>query len=196
MMMRRWVWVAVVLLPAGCGRTEPAVQGKPMSQWAKRLSDKDPAVRRGAAEALGQAGPAAQQAIPELQAALTDEDGGVRRAAADALDRIGPDAVAAVPALIDALKDKDPEVRSQAALALSDIVPDHERVAPPLILALKDPDRNVRKTVVVALGRLGPKNRDVVVGALTNLLKAKDEHPEVRSLAQETLQKIDPNARP
>src|SRR5450759_2332909 len=71
---------------------------------------KDPAVRRAAAEALGQIGDA--RAVEPLIAALKDESWGVRRAAAEALGQIG-DARAAEP-LIAALKDPYADVRNAA----------------------------------------------------------------------------------
>jgi HEAT repeat protein len=52
------------------------------------LADSFPPVRHGAAEALGNLGPAAKPALPALQAALNDKDEGVRSAAAKAIAAI------------------------------------------------------------------------------------------------------------
>lgn len=67
------------------------------------LTDADPEVRRQAARALGQMGPEAEPAVPELTQALSDKEATVRLAAAQALGRIGPAAAPAIPALVDAL---------------------------------------------------------------------------------------------
>ena len=66
------------------------------------LTDAYVDVRRLAADALGNIGPAAAEAVPALIAALTEADVDVRRLAADALGNIGPAAAEAVPALIAA----------------------------------------------------------------------------------------------
>src|SRR5262249_19615942 len=54
------------------------------------LADKDPKVRRGAAEGLGKLGAAAREAVPALVKALKDPDEPVRDAAAAALQAIDP----------------------------------------------------------------------------------------------------------
>jgi uncharacterized protein (TIGR03067 family) len=55
----------------------------------RALLDGDPSVRRVAAEALGQLGPAAREAVSRLVQALQDRDEGARWAAAAALEQIG-----------------------------------------------------------------------------------------------------------
>jgi HEAT repeat protein len=49
--------------------------------------------RRGAAETLGELGPAAKDALPALQKAAADEDKSVHDAAIEAIKRIGGGAV-------------------------------------------------------------------------------------------------------
>lgn len=61
------------------------------------LKGPDVEVRRAAARALGDIGPEAKEAVPELIEALNDED--MDLIAVWALGRIGPAAVAAVPAI-------------------------------------------------------------------------------------------------
>jgi HEAT repeat protein len=79
-------------------------------------------VRRRAAEALGQLGPAGKVAVPALMEALNDKKYfDIRAAAATALGQIGPDAKAAIAALTAALKDKDESVRRAAAEAIKKI---------------------------------------------------------------------------
>jgi HEAT repeat protein len=74
--------------------------------------------RSHAAQALGQMGVDAKEAVPYLSRALRDRDGSVRLAAAQALGRLGPQARAAVPALIKARKDDDWHNRLIVAAAL------------------------------------------------------------------------------
>jgi RNA polymerase sigma factor (sigma-70 family) len=57
-----------------------------------------------AAQALGQYGPRAKQALPALKAALSDADPQVRVDAAGALWKVGKDATKVLPVLVDALK--------------------------------------------------------------------------------------------
>jgi HEAT repeat protein len=61
------------------------------------IKSHDADVRRAAARALGDIGPGAVNAVPELTEALDDED--IDLIAVWALGRIGPDALAAVPAI-------------------------------------------------------------------------------------------------
>jgi len=62
-------------------------------------------VRREAARALGEIGPEAVDAVPELIEALNDED--MDLIALSALKQIGPAAIAAVPAIIQWRKKVD-----------------------------------------------------------------------------------------
>merc|ERR1719335_2059017 len=88
---------------------------------AGMLSDKNPAVRTGACEAMGHIGPAAGKYCDSLGAALQRGDvfGGdphVRHAAAHALAMLGPSGKLI---LSMALRDRDMAVRSEAAEGLS-----------------------------------------------------------------------------
>jgi HEAT repeat protein len=87
---------------------------------ARALQDESPHVRKAAALALGDIGPAAHSALPALVHALQhDNEAGVRRRAAVALGDIG--AEEAIPALHEATKDADETVRRTAAAALAEI---------------------------------------------------------------------------
>ncbi len=89
------------------------VEGKfAIAPLRDRLTDADPLVRRRAATALGEIGPAA---IEELIQALALPDRFVRREAVWGLAKIGPEAASAVPALARALADRDASVRKGAA---------------------------------------------------------------------------------
>ncbi len=80
------------------------------------VNDPDPALRRGATEAIGRVGPAAKAAMPALLARLDDPVREVRSAVARALAGIGTEAI---DPLIRALRHRDPRVRGTSARALA-----------------------------------------------------------------------------
>ena len=89
------------------------------------LKDKDPNIRRNAAQALGNVGPEAKAAVPALTETLKDKDDFVCQCAAYALGNIGPEAKAAVPALTEATQSKNYFVRQSAVAALGKIAGAH-----------------------------------------------------------------------
>lgn len=110
-------------------------------------------VRREAAWALKEFGPAAAEAAPALTAALQDADLRVRMAVAHALGAIGPAAQSAIPRLIDALKNSNIIFCRLAAEALS-------RIGPAALPALRQeshsPDRHVRREAAWAIRQISP----------------------------------------
>jgi HEAT repeat protein len=133
--------IAVVAL----GETR-SVGNDAIPELVEGLDDKDDAVRREAARALGKIGAAA---VPSLVVALGDApDDRVRVSAAEALGRIGPRATVAIPALIAALKHADDAVRDAAAAALLLIGPP---AAPALIEAVTDADPRLRAEAAALL---------------------------------------------
>src|SRR5262249_29905417 len=94
---------------------------EPLQLHVSRLKDGKPNVRVRAAKALGEIGPAAAPAIPDLAELLRDEDVSVRLAAVTALGEIGPAAKEAVPILIEALQDADAEISAAAVTALGQL---------------------------------------------------------------------------
>jgi HEAT repeat protein len=117
------------------------------------LKNRDPRIRREAAEALGEK---KRAALPALSKALNDEDVEVRRVAASSLERIGQEAAPAVPALTKALRDVDGQVRQNATSALSIIGPPARTAVPQLVECMeKDPLPSVRQGAAAALGRIG-----------------------------------------
>ena len=131
--------VVVALTCAASGANEAGIK-----TLIGQLRSDTSAVRRQAAEALGEMGPTAKPAIAALGQALRDTDREVRLAAAFALAKIGPAAIdtlsralrakgmdrygprvalnqigpVAVPAFIEALSDSDADVRACAAWGL------------------------------------------------------------------------------
>lgn len=122
----------------------------------KALEYEDTYVRDSAAEALGEIGPEAKDAIPTIIDLLQDGRVYVRESAANALGEIGPYANEAVPALITALGDEDSWVRVYAAEALGKI--GVKEAVPALIKALEDEDKYVRGEAVRALKKITGKD--------------------------------------
>jgi HEAT repeat protein len=109
---------ALLSASAGCSSAKRVEYSVP-SRVKTLKEDKDPNMRYWAAESLGNFGPEAQRAVPDLVAALQDESTMVRVGAANALGQLG--AADAVPALQGAGKDADKSVRTAAASALKQI---------------------------------------------------------------------------
>jgi HEAT repeat protein len=123
--MRKFVGVMLAVIVAGCGG-EPTSQGKPASYWMNELKiGRWASARWHAAQALGEIGPKAPQAVPVLTEALKDEDPVVRWAATAALWEFGPVARTAAPALRQVMEhDRVRAVREQAGASLHRIDPD------------------------------------------------------------------------
>ncbi len=94
-----------------------------MDRARSGLRDPDLNTRRRAAEHLGNLGPLARPAVPDLIAATRDGDAIVRDRAVSALARIGIPAAEIVPVLIAALGDPAYHVRYAAVSALETFPP-------------------------------------------------------------------------
>jgi HEAT repeat protein len=181
---------------------------------------KDSRSRREAAWRLGEMGGRARGAMPALLAAVHDPSGDVRGGVAEALLKIGPqdaDAVAAVKGLFtDSSKDvwavairlfaarKDPEALAalvakledpelwtrEAACGMLGNLKDNAAFATPHILRKfgSDPDFRVRIGCARALGALG--NPAPEVKAVLKTAVSSDNHPMVRTAAQEALTRL------
>src|SRR5262249_51532726 len=99
--------------PAGWGgvREVGAMSGQDtyletsVADWVGALRSSDPLLRRLGAYALGEIGPAAREAVPDLTAALQDPVRFVRVWAAAALARVAPPGREAVGVLVAEMKD-------------------------------------------------------------------------------------------
>lgn len=85
------------------------------------LQDDDGSVRAWSAQAIGEIGPDAAQAVPALVTLLGSADEGSRRGACIALYGIGQAAKDALPALENALSDPGADVRRFAQRAVETI---------------------------------------------------------------------------
>lgn len=132
--------------------------GQSVGHWQAALKDPDAKARRRAAYALGQIGPAANSAAPELATALADRQLEVAWYAADALGRIGPAAAPAVEALVKVIEETpgDTVLRRNAVIALGRIGPGAKGALPVLEKTLKSEDAETRVATAEALGRITP----------------------------------------
>ncbi|MHB1425241.1 MAG: HEAT repeat domain-containing protein [Gemmataceae bacterium] len=133
------------------------------------------------AHALGQLGPLAFAAVPDLTDLLTDP--GNRPASAVALVRIDPgQAAKVVPLLVKDLQAAEENQRLAAVLALTVIGPAAKEAAPALVDALRD--RQLSAAALIALPALG-------AAAVPNLIELlKSPQADHRLLALQVLAKI------
>jgi HEAT repeat protein len=150
------------------------------------LTDKDENLRWMAANSLGQLGPAAKKAIPDLvQVAKRDASANVRAYAVQAIAQTGPESV---DILVEFLKEKDSSVRQIVVTVLGQFGARAKPAVPLLIEALKDKDATTRWMAAQTLGQIGPDAK-AAIPALKEALKDKDDN--VRAFAQFALQSIE-----
>ena len=134
--------------------------GTSVLAWLDTLSSSDPLQRRLGAYALGEIGPAAAEAAPDLAAALKDPAGFVRVWAAAALAQVAPSRGDAVKVLIVELGNELAFVRSLAAWHLGRLgpaFPGIEQALPPLRPLADDGDPSVQAEAALALAMLEKK---------------------------------------
>jgi HEAT repeat protein len=105
------------------------------------LNDKDIIIRSHAVESLGEMGPEAKSAVPQLILCLKDQKAEVRKKAALALAGIGKPAL---PALIESLQNEDVRIRKNAAFCLGEMGEQAKGALQALKKLLKDPYKQVR----------------------------------------------------
>lgn len=127
----------------------------------RKLEDKHPKARAGAARELGNLGDA--RAVGPLINVMKDTDSYVRGQAARSLGKLK--AAQAVDPLIKALKDDFTYVREEAARSLGEIK--DARAAGPLINFLKDDPTYAREEAIKALIKMGPN----AIAPLANAVK-------------------------
>jgi HEAT repeat protein len=118
---------------------------------ARMLNDEDVDLRKMAAVALEQYGPAGEAAIPALIRTVGEGDVEVRIAAMRALIAMGKAAGGATQAIAVGLSDSNVRVRRAAADALSRLGPEARSATAALERALADPDLEVRQLASDAL---------------------------------------------
>jgi HEAT repeat protein len=188
---------------------------------ARALEDQSPTVRRLAAYALGEAGPAAQAAVPLLIHSLGDTNDEVRVSVACSLTRIGTPGLLeltdllehgdtkarqaaakalldsylslrdAVPALVDMAHDQSPAARQQALETLSTVRAIDALSMHTLMGALSDPSVEVRVAAIKGLGLMGFRAFQAVPKLIESL---KDQSPAIREWSARALGYIGPGA--
>jgi HEAT repeat protein len=132
--------------------------------WVKDLTDKDPVARRLAVYALGEIGPTARSAAPQVRRLLEDKESFVRVWAANAVAKIEPEKKQdAIATLESGLKDEAGFVRSLSVSFLGTLGSDCigiESVLLALRGSLTDSDESVRSEATLAIKKIqGKGNR-------------------------------------
>jgi len=129
--------------------------GKPaIGPLINALRAANPAIRAGAARALGEMGPHAGPAVPNLKGLLRDNSPEVRRSAAWAFKQIGPRGKAALPELTLVLADQDSDARRFAATALGTMGHYAWKSVPDLTNRLTDEDQAVCESAALSLSAI------------------------------------------
>ena len=150
----RCVWEACFLVLLACAPVAGA-ESSPVSDALQSLKSGDTATRIAVVDRLGELGPKAARAVPEVTALLADADPMVRAHAAQTLSKIGSAAQSAVPALARLIVDPSEEVRREAATAIGAIQPDPQVAVPLLIQVIRDAKPSVRIRALHSLVELG-----------------------------------------
>ncbi len=147
-------------------------------------------LRRSVAQILGQIGPRADPAVPDLLELLHDPDPQTRALAALALGKIGTSLDEVVPALAKLLD--EPGDRLGALKGIWELRARARGAIPALVVVMRtDADGELRWMATEALAKMGPTAQP----ALPQLIEAlADPVPAVRSHAAESLRKIGPEA--
>jgi HEAT repeat protein len=145
--------------------------------FTERLADKDPNLRRAAAEGLGRLGDKASASALETGAG-NDPSAMARAAMAFALQKLGRNYV---PRLIEFLDDKDRKVVLQVQDYLIEL---GQPIEKELLPSLQEPDEALRAAVAEVLGAIGG---DASLAALQEL---KDRNKDVVDSAQRAVERI------
>ncbi|MEN6304326.1 MAG: HEAT repeat domain-containing protein, partial [Armatimonadia bacterium] len=178
-------WYAQVMIAWAIRRMGPAGKEAVPALAGVLGKSKDVWVKHEVAATLGEIGPEAREALPQLTAALKDPNGFVRVAAAKSLYQIDRDA-SGVPLLIEALKDYDIVGPRVAADALAKMGEGARPALPALVTTLKDPAPCAQVAAARALWLIDKSTQGVpvLIAALS------DEVTEVRERASATLKLI------
>lgn len=137
-----------------------------------------------AAFALGDFGPRAYAATPDLVRALTSERQGMRGHAAISLGKIRDDPGVVVPALIRSLNDEHFMVRRWAAEALAEYGPVARSALPHLRRTLDDPDPHVQLAAIWAIVKIEPIGNADLVPKLIDMIESSDEPVSTTAMIQ------------
>ena len=152
----------------------------------RMLKHKDPKIRIGAAEGLGQLGRSVKAAIAPLVECLADEKMrlsdcdifDLKHAASDALVAIGRPAIQEIT---QALEAKPVNVRRRAAKVLGRFGAKAKAATDSLFQRLKDPEAKVRSEAAEALGMIVPDSKRLAAELIR--LAQQDEDRQIRNRA-------------
>jgi HEAT repeat protein len=136
--------------------------GSSVPLFKARLTDRDPYLRRAAAEGLGRSGDTSETSTLEVRA-NNDESEMARAAMAFALQKLGRNYVSRLVDMMDSAK-----LAPQIQLYLLELGPS---IAPQLLSHLQEPEAEIRVRVAEVLGLLG---NDAAVAALHPLTQDRD----------------------
>ncbi|MFB3890786.1 MAG: HEAT repeat domain-containing protein [Phycisphaerae bacterium] len=154
--------------------------------------------QRDIIESLGELGPSARDAAPELAAIMkSGRSGGADHngwAARDALRRIGPEAKAVVPIMIELLEDEKASAqdRREPCHVLEAIGPAAAPAVPALIKALKSKDADMCRSAVATLAAIGPA-ASAAVEPLQALARQRNQDSFLEIDARNAVGKIRPS---
>jgi len=176
-------------------RYNRVAKGANVSEWARRLSDPDPAVRLDAVDSLGKDG--SKDAVKPLLEATADADQRIRLKAIDYLGAIGDET--ATPQLVQFLylADTDAMTKQHVVGALGRI--GDKSATPALLNCAKNPeDQSMLTTALYALGEIA----DPAAKPDLEAIRDTSKDPLVKRLAGDAVVKIDktvvaaPNTQP
>ena len=128
----------------------------------KNLTPSDTSVAWFSAEALGNIGDEAGEAVPDLvkvieatQATCVDDSAHICHYAVTALGKIGPAARASLPQLEVLLNSSNPYFRARLAVAIIRIDPTDQKAIDSLQVLLKDKEVRVRRVTIWSLAESG-----------------------------------------
>jgi len=172
------------LKPAG----PPAkIHGRTVEDWITHLGKYENEKERTLALlCLGEFGPAAAQAIPELRKLLKEElQPAIPGRVVDTLGHIGPPAAAAIPDLLALYNSnkQEPKLRAGALEALSRIDPHHPPARKAFQNALRNEDPVIRHGALTAAVNFAPVEQSVLPALNRALSEPEDASVAARSLA-------------
>lgn len=168
--------------------------GAPAVPWLRRLlRASDPAVVAIAIRALGWIGPAARDALPDLQPMTASADAKIRQAVGGALIKISENPAAGLPVLTQDLASPDPAQREASLGQIGELQELGQSAAPQVAPCLADPAPEVRAAAALTLVKVKADPAETV-RRLTPLLE--DPSADVKFSAAQALATLGPKASP
>jgi HEAT repeat protein len=161
------------------------------------LDDKSEMVRREAAAALRQIGPAASSAAPALARSLRDEKSSVAAEFLWTLTALGPEGVTqALPNILEMLSSRDPHVRCTACYAAGSIGPAAREAIPILEKNLQEPDKFLQLASAWALVQIDAERSGIAKECVDPLIRGLGlSNPRARVEAASALGLLGPAAK-